>query len=102
MTTFPNYLIICLNDEGKLSQYYKLIIELEINLEEIFCSSKNYMGSRETKYEFHCGVFIRGDKTYAIAICKHFDNQYYEFDDDKNYNVYDMNKKLKNEIPYVL
>lgn len=102
MVTLPNYLVICINDEGKLSQYYKIAIELEINLEDIFMPPKNYNGTRETKYEFHCGVFIRGAKTHAIAICKHFDNQYYEFDDTNYYVVYDIKKKLGNEIPYLL
>lgn len=101
MATLPNYLIICLNDEGALSQYYKLAIDSEINLEEIFLPPKNYKGTRETKYEFHCGVFIRGARTHAVAICKHFDKNYYEFD-DSNYKVYDIRRKLKNEIPYLL
>ena len=102
MATLPNYLVIYINDEGKLSQYYNLEIELEINLEGIFKPPKNYNGILETKYEFHCGVFIRGAKTHAIAICKHFDNQYYEFDDKNYYVVYDIQKKLRNEIPYLL
>lgn len=102
MATLPNYLVICINDEGKLAQNYKLIIDLEIDLEDFFMPPKNYVGSKETKYEFHCGVFIRGDKTHAIAICKHFDNKYYEFDDKYYKEVNDIQKKLRNEIPYLM
>lgn len=101
MATLPNYLVICINDEGRLSKYYKLKIDREITLENIFNPTQNYTGSHEFNYEFHCGVFIRGNKTHAIAICKHFDNQYYEFD-DRYFTVYDIDGKLKDEIPYLM
>lgn len=101
MATLPNYLVICINDEGSLSKYYNLKVEPVINLGDIFNPTQNYTGSRETNYEFHCGVFIRGNKTHAIAICRHFDNQFYEFD-DRYFKVYDIREKLKYEIPYLM
>ena len=102
MSTLPNYLVICLCKEKEIAQEYKLIMEMEIDLKKYFDPCKVYNGSMETKYKFHAGVFIRGDETHAIAICRNFKGKLYEFNDTRCHPISEDIHKLNNEKPYLL
>jgi hypothetical protein len=102
MSTLPNYLIICLCKENYDLEEHKLIIETEIDLKNCFEPCKAYNGSMETKYKFHAGVFIRGNETHAIAICRNFNGKLYEFNDTKCHPISDDINKLNKEKPYLL
>lgn len=102
MSTLPNYLVICLCKEEENLEEHKLILEMEIDLKNFFEPCKTYNGSMETKYKFHAGVFIRGNETHAIAICRNFNGELYEFNDTKCLPISDDINILNNEKPYLL
>lgn len=102
MSTLPNYLVICLCKEKENLEEYKLIMEMKINLKHYFEPCKAYNGSMETIYEFHAGVFIRGNETHAIAICRNFNGELYEFNDTRCYPISDEINILNKEKPYLL
>jgi ubiquitin C-terminal hydrolase len=102
MATLPNYLLICLGKENENREEYKLLMKMEIDLKKYFEPCKAYIGSMETKYKFHAGVFIRGNETHAIAICRNFNGKLYEFNDTICFPVSEDIKKLNEEKPYLL
>jgi hypothetical protein len=102
MATLPNYLLICFGKENENREEYKILMKMEIDLKKYFEPCKAYNGSRETKYKFHAGVFIRGNETHAIAICRNFNGKLYEFNDTICFPVSEDIKKLNEEKPYLL
>lgn len=103
MSTLPNYLVICVGkEEDEDLKEYKLIMEMEIDLKNYFEPCKSYNGSMETKYIFHAGVFIRGNETHAIAICRNFNGTLYEFNDTKCTKISDDIDIINKEKPYLL
>jgi hypothetical protein len=103
MFTLPNYLVNCVGkEEDENLKEYKLIMEIKIELKNYFEPCKSYNGSIETKYIFHAGVFIRGNETHAIAICRNFNGKLYEFNDTRCFQFSEDIKKLNKEKPYLL
>lgn len=96
----PKYLIIILdrgkNDKFNCQVYFKRNLDLS-EVTEI----KDY-GNKKTNYQLIGATFLfgRSGGGHTVAFCKHFDNQFYLFD-DQSISGYTLNE-LKNNKSFLL
>ena len=96
----PNYLIIIL-DRGKDDKFNCIVdFDYEIDLKDV--TEQIEEGKYNTKYELIGSSFLYGSSGngHTIAFCKHFDNEYYLFNDE-NYYKRDL-ESLKNSNAFLL
>ena len=100
--TLPKYLIMIMK-RGKNEKFEcNVNFEEKLELAESYYPVKGVPKEKNTKYDLLGGTILYGSKGYGhtVAFCRHFDGEYYIFDDSSfkktNYN------KIKNLKIYLL
>lgn len=100
--TLPKYLIMIMK-RGKNEKFEcNVNFEEKLELAESYYPVKGVPREKNTKYDLLGGTILYGSKGYGhtVAFCRHFDGEYYIFDDSSfkktNYN------KIKNLKIYLL
>ena len=81
--TLPKYLIMVMY-RGKDEKFEcKVDFKEYLDLKDSYYNVKGVPIEKSTKYSLSCGTILYGSKGYGhtVAFCKHFDNQYYIFND---------------------
>ena len=96
--TLPKYLIMIMN-RGKDEKFEcNVSFEENLDLNESYMNIKGVPKEKNTKYTLLGGTILYGSKGYGhtVAFCKHFDGDYYIFN-DSNFRKTNFNeiKKLK-------
>ena len=81
--TLPKYLIMVMY-RGKDEKFEcKVDFKEYLDLKESYYNVKGVPIEKSTKYSLFCGTILYGSKGYGhtVAFCKHFDNNYYIFND---------------------
>ena len=97
--TLPKYLIMVMY-RGKDEKFEcKVNFEEHLDLKESYYNVKGVPIEKSTKYSLFCGTILYGSKGYGhtVAFCKHFDNNYYIFN-DTNTRKTDFNEIQKQKI----
>ena len=77
----PKYFIIVL-DRGK-DDKFQCDVNFEIDIDLSSYTEQTYEKNYSTKYSLLCATFLQGHSGcgHTVAFCKHFDNNYYLFND---------------------
>ena len=97
LCSLPNIIIIFL-ERDKNDPNYNIKIDEEIDLREFYDTKYNYPAIGSTIYTL-IGVTILYS-FHTIALCKHFNGNYYLFN-DTNCSKSSI-KRIKNEVPYLV
>ena len=100
--TLPEIFIFIMSRGHK--ETFECIVEFneELNLQDLYININGISEERTTKYSLLGGTILYGAKGvgHTVAFCKHFDDNYYIFNDS---NVYKTNfNEIKNEKIYLL
>ena len=100
--TLPKYLIMIMSRGENEKFECKVNFDEKINLKSIYNKMKGIPEENNTEYNLLGGTILLGSKGYGhtVAFCKHFDDEYYIFN-DSSFDKASFDK-IKNKKIYLL
>ena len=100
--TLPEIFIMVMSRGHREKFECEIDFKEEIDLIDLYVNMDKIKKERSTKYTLLGGTILYGSKGngHTVAFCKHFDNQYYIFNDSSFYKT--SFNKIKNQKVYLL